>query len=74
MTTNDQRRVDTTRLQRLARAFTESAVFFAAIDLDLFTHVAGGASDNEALARAMGTSELNAERPTTVCPALGLLE
>ncbi len=74
MTTNDQRRVDTTRLQRLARAFTESAVFFAAIDLDLFTHVAGGASDNEALARAMGTSELNAERLTTVCLALGLLE
>ena len=67
-------RVDTTRLQRLARAYTESAVFYAALDLELFTHVAGGASTIEALAPAMGTSELNAERLITVCLALGLLQ
>ena len=72
--TDQEGRVDTTRLQRLARAFTESAVFFAAIDLELFTHVAGGARDTEALATAMGTSHLNAERLITVCLALGLLE
>ncbi len=67
-------RVDTTRLQRLARAYTESAVFYAAIDLELFTHVSAGADSIAALAAAMGTSELNAERLVVVCLALGLLE
>ena len=67
-------RVDTTRLQRLARAYTESAVFYAAIDLELFTHVAGGAGTIGELAPLMGTSELNAERLVTVCVAMGLLE
>lgn len=66
-------RVDTTRLQHLARAYTESAVFYAAIDLDLFTHVSGGANTVAALADAMGTSELNAERLVVVALALGLL-
>jgi hypothetical protein len=67
-------RVDTTRLQRLARAYTESAVFYAALDLELFTRVSAGHTTNEALAGVMGVSELNAERLTTVCLALGLLE
>ena len=67
-------RIDTTRLQRLARAYTESAVFYAAIDLELFTHVAGGADTVPALAAATGISELNAERLVTVALALGLLE
>ncbi|MDG1411511.1 MAG: methyltransferase [Acidimicrobiales bacterium] len=67
-------RVDTTRLQHLARGYTETAVFYAAIDLDLFTHVSAGASDVSALARAMNISELNTERLTVVCLALGLLE
>ncbi len=67
-------RVDTTRLQRLARAYTESAVFYAAIDLELFTHVSNGGQTVGDLAPLMGTSELNAERLVTVCLALGLLE
>lgn len=67
-------RIDTTRLQRLARAYAESAVLYAAIDLELFTHVAGGAANVAELAPAMGVSELNAERLVTVCLALGLLE
>ncbi|MEL7158245.1 MAG: methyltransferase [Actinomycetota bacterium] len=66
-------RPDTTRLQKLARAYTESAVFYAALDLELFTHVAAGAGDLPALAAAMGTSELNAERLVVVCLALDLL-
>ncbi|MDH3682274.1 MAG: acetylserotonin O-methyltransferase [Acidimicrobiia bacterium] len=66
-------KVDTTRLQRLARAYTESAVFYAAIDLELFTHVANGAGTVTELAPAMGTSELNAERLVAVCLALELL-
>lgn len=67
-------RIDTTRLQRLARAYTESAVFYAAIDLELFTHLSGGAGTVPELAVAMGTSELNAERLVAVCLALGLVE
>ena len=67
-------KVDTTRLQKLARSFAETAVFYAAIDLELFTHVSGGAHDIEALAKAMGTSELNAERLVVCALAIGLLE
>jgi len=66
--------VDTTRLQRLARSYTETAVFYAAIDLELFTHVSGGANTVAAIAAATGTTELNAERLVTVALALGLLD
>lgn len=66
-------RVDTTRLQHLARAYSESAVLFSAIDLELFTHVDAGASDIEALAAAMGISRLNAERLVAVCLAMDLI-
>ncbi len=68
------KKIDTIRLQRLARAFTETAVFYAAIDLELFTHVSQGAGDLPSLAAAMGTSELNAERLVVCALALGLLE
>lgn len=67
-------RVDTTRLQRLARAYTESAVFYAAIDLDLFTHVSGGAGTVDEVAAATGISPLNAERLVVVALAIGLLD
>lgn len=67
-------RVDTTRLQRIARAFTETATFYAAIDVDLFTHVSQGARSIDAVAAATGMSLLNAERLVVVMLALGLLE
>ncbi|HMM74100.1 MAG TPA: methyltransferase [Gammaproteobacteria bacterium] len=67
-------RVDTTRLQRISRAYTETAVFYAALDLAVFSHVAAGADDVGALVRATGMSELNAERLVTVLLAMGLLE
>lgn len=67
------KRIDTTRLQRLARAYTESAVFYAALDLELFTHVAAGASTLDELAPRLGVSRLNAERLVTVCLAMDLL-
>lgn len=70
----DEPRVDTIRLQRLARAYTETAVFYAAIDLGLFTHVSEGATTIEALADVMGIRPLNAERLVVVCLAMGLLE
>jgi ubiquinone/menaquinone biosynthesis C-methylase UbiE len=69
-----EKRVDTTRLQRFARAYTESAVFFAALDLELFTHVAQGQDTEEKLAAAMDISALNTNRLVTACLAMGLLE
>jgi predicted nicotinamide N-methyase len=66
--------VDTTRLQRYARAYTESATFYAALDLELFSHVSGGAGTIPKLAAAMDVTDLNAERLVTACLALGLLE
>jgi len=67
-------RIDTTRLQRISRAYTETAVLYAALDLDLFTHIAGGATSLAALAEAMGVSRLNAERLLTCVLAMGLVE
>jgi len=67
-------RIDTTRLQRMARAYAETAVFYAALDLAIFSHVAAGADDIGALVRATGMSDLNAERLVTVLLAMGLLE
>jgi SAM-dependent methyltransferase len=69
-----EKRVDTTRLQRFARAYTESAVFFAALDLAIFTHVARGKDTEEQLAAAMDITPLNANRLVTACLAMGLLE
>ena len=66
-------RVDTVRLQTLARGFTGSAALFAAIDLGLFTAVAEGAGDVAGLATRLGISELNVERLATLCAAAGLL-
>jgi ubiquinone/menaquinone biosynthesis C-methylase UbiE len=68
------KKIDTTRLQRLARAYAETAVFHAALDLELFTHIAGGADSIATLASAMDTSLLNAERLVVAVLALGLLE
>ncbi len=65
---------DTTRLQRISRAYTETAAFYAALDLAIFSHVATGADDLEALTRATGMSALNAGRLVTVLLAMGLLE
>lgn len=67
-------KIDTTRLQRLARAYAETAVFHAALDLELFTHITNGADSTAALASAMDTSLLNAERLVVAVLALGLIE
>lgn len=66
--------VDTTRLQRFARAYCESAVLFAAIDLDLFTHIARGANTEAKLTEALGIRALNLERLVTAALAMGLIE
>jgi len=66
-------KVDTVRLQRLARAHWESAAFLAAIELGLFTQIARGADTLPALAAALRVAPLNVERLVTVCIALGLV-
>jgi len=66
--------MDTVRLQRLSRAYMESAVLMAAVELGLFTRVARGADTEARLAEALGLTPTNAERLVTGCVALGLLE
>ncbi len=67
-------RVDTTRLQRFARAYCETAVFYAALDLELFTHIAHGANTEEKLMAALDLSPLNVERLVTATLAMKLIE
>ena len=66
-------RVDTTRLQHVARAYGQTAILYAAIDLEIFTHIARGASTIEEVAHAVGISALNAERLVVCCAGLGLV-
>ena len=66
--------VNTVRLQSIAQAYGQSAALMAAVDLDLFSVVEGGASDIESIARGVGIHPINAERIVTMCTALGLLE
>ena len=66
-------RLDTVRLQGLARAYCQSAVLYTALDIDLFTLVADGDDTEAKLARALDISPLNVERLVTVCLAMGLL-
>jgi hypothetical protein len=66
-------RPDTTRLQRLARAYCESALLWAALDLEVFTRIADGAHDHERLGAACGISRLDAERLATCLSAMDLL-
>lgn len=66
-------RLDTVRLQRLARAYREAAALMAAIEMRVFTHVARGADTPPRLAAALHVTATNAERLVTACVALGLL-
>ena len=67
-------KIDTTRLQGLARAYCQSAVLYAAIDLELFTHVANGSDTEPRLAEALGIPLLQVERLVTAALAMKLLE
>jgi hypothetical protein len=67
-------RLDTTRLQKMATAYWESAALMAAVELDVFTFIARGHDTIAALARAAGMTDRNAERLLTVLTALSLLE
>ncbi|HUY26883.1 MAG TPA: methyltransferase [Candidatus Binataceae bacterium] len=66
-------RIDSVRLQNLAYGYRQSATLVAAIELGLFTKIAGGATTIDALAAALGVTRPNAERLLTACAALGLV-
>src|SRR5436190_6685451 len=69
-----QARLDTTRLQRIAQAYWESAALMAAVELEVFTAIAHGQDTVPTAALAIGISERNAERLLTALCAMTLLE
>lgn len=71
---SDKSRLDTTRLQKMAMAYWESAALMAAVELEIFTAIAHGNDTIKAVAKAANISERNAERLLTVLVALTLLD
>jgi hypothetical protein len=67
-------RLDTTRLQKIAQAYWESAALMAAVELEVFTAIAHGHDTIGTAARAVGIGERNAERLLTALTAMTLLE
>jgi hypothetical protein len=67
-------RLDTTRLQKMAQAYWESAALMAAVELEVFTAIAHGHDTVATAAKAVGISERNAERLLTALAAMTLLE
>lgn len=66
-------RLDTTRLQKMAQAYWESAALMAAVELEIFTAIAHGHDTVPAVAKAVGISARNAERLLTALVAMTLL-
>lgn len=66
-------RLDTTRLQKMAQAYWESAALMAAVELEIFTAIARGQDTIPAVAKAAGIGERNAERLLTALSAMTLL-
>lgn len=69
----DEARLDTTRLQKIALAYWESAALMAAVELGVFTAVSKGAGTPAELAAALDVTERNALRLSTALVAMGLL-
>ena len=74
MTQQQSQRLDTTRLQKMAQAYWESAALMAAVELEVFTAIAHGQDTVPALAKAIGISARNAERLLTALAAMTVLE
>ena len=66
-------RLDTTRLQKIAQAYWESAALMAAVELDIFTAIANGQDTIPAVGKAAGIGERNAERLLTALCAMTLV-
>lgn len=73
MTQQQRQRLDTTRLQKMAQAYWESAALMAAVELEVFTAVAHGQDTIAAVAQTVGISERNCERLLTALTAMSLL-
>ncbi len=69
-----EHRPTTFRLQRMARAYRESATLMAAVELGLFTKLARGADTEAKLIDALGLAPPNGERIVIACIGLGLIE
>jgi hypothetical protein len=69
-----QSRPDTVRLQRISKAFWESAALMSAVELKVFTAIANGADSIEGVAQAVDIEPVNAERLLTVLTAMTLIE
>jgi SAM-dependent methyltransferase len=67
-------RPTTVRLQRMVRAYRESAALMAGVELGLFTKVAEGGHTEASLSDALGITRLHGERIIVACVGLGLLE
>ncbi|MBK02844.1 MAG: hypothetical protein CL464_10375 [Acidimicrobiaceae bacterium] len=68
------KRVDTTRLQEMARAYTTSAVLYTALDVSLFTHVSNGANTEAALVEATQLRPVDVDRLVSCALSLDLLD
>lgn len=69
----EKQRLDTTRLQKIAQAYWESAALMAAVELEIFTAIAHGHDTIATVSTATGISPRNAERLLTVLVAMTLL-
>lgn len=67
------KRPDTVRLQRISKAFWESAALMSAVELGVFTAIARGYNSIAALAEEIDIEPLNAERLLTALTAMDLL-
>ena len=72
--TEVERRPDTVRLQRISKAFWESAALMSAVELGVFTALAAGHNTIERAAQAMEIEAINAERLLVALTAMDLLE
>ncbi|MBI3636635.1 MAG: methyltransferase, partial [Candidatus Rokubacteria bacterium] len=64
---------DVRDISRIGYGFMASRALFAALDLDVFGHLAGGAKDLDALARDTGIAPARLRVLLTACVSLGLL-
>lgn len=67
------KRPDTVRLQRISKAFWESAALMSAVELGVFTAISQGHNTIDKLAHAIAIEPVNAERLLTALTAMDLL-
>ena len=67
-------RLDTVRLQKISKAFWESAALMSAVELGAFTALARGHNTISSAAEAMGIETINAERLLVALTAMELLD